>query len=231
MAPVLITCEHASNRVPAKYRPLFRELAHALDTHRGYDIGAVPLARQFAAAFAAPLVLGRATRLLVDLNRSIGHKDLHSDATRTLPAHERARILRDWYLPYRSEVEQHVGAMVARPARVMHISTHSFTPELHGEVRNADIGLLYDPARPGEVRLAERWRSALKAAAPELRVRRNYPYRGEQDGMTTHLRRRHAPQRYVGMELEFNQALVADAKAWREVRAMLVETLRVALER
>jgi predicted N-formylglutamate amidohydrolase len=216
--------------VPARYRSLFRTLERVLTTHRGYDIGAVPLAKQFAAAFGAPLVLGASTRLLVDLNRSIGHPDLHSDATKGLSREERARILHDWYMPYRGTVEEHVRSAVAGGANVMHIATHSFTPVLHGEVRNAEIGLLYDPARPGEVRLAERWRSALRLTAPELRVRRNYPYRGEQDGMTSHLRRRFSPQRYVGMELEFNQALVKDAKAWREVRGVLVATLQAALK-
>lgn len=215
--------------MPARYRPLFRKLQRALATHRGYDIGAITLARQFAAALDAPLVRGRATRLLVDLNRSVRHPNLHSDATKGLPAGERARILHDWYMPYRAQVEDHVQAMVANGARVMHISTHSFTPVLHGEVRNADIGLLYDPARPCEVNLAWRWRRALGAAAPELRVRRNYPYRGEQDGMTSHLRRRFPPESYVGVELEFNQALVADTRAWREVRGVMVDALRDVL--
>jgi predicted N-formylglutamate amidohydrolase len=217
--------------VPARYRPLFRNLQRALDTHRGYDIGAIALAREFAAALRAPLVSGRATRLLVDLNRSIGHPDLYSEATRGQAAGERARILRDWYMPYRAEVEDHIRTKVVNGARVVHVSTHSFTPELHGEVRNAEIGLLYDPARPGEVELARRWRDALNEAAPELRVRRNYPYRGEQDGLTSHLRRRFSATRYVGVELECNQALAKDAKSWREVRRVLVATLRNVLSR
>lgn len=175
------------------------------------------------------MVRGRATRLLVDLNRSIGHLTLHSEATKGLPAGERARILHDWYMPYRAEVEDHALAMVARGARVMHISIHSFTPVLHGEVRTADIGLLYDPARKGEVNLALRWRHALVEAAPELRVRRNYPYRGEQDGMTSHLRRRFPPESYVGVEVECNQALAADTREWRAVRGVLVDTLRSVL--
>jgi len=62
--------------------------------------------------------------------------------------------------------------------RVIHVSCHSFTPELNGQVRNTDIGLLYHPARTKEVALCKRWKASLKACAPELKVRRNYPYAG-----------------------------------------------------
>ena len=34
---------------------------------------------------------------------------------------------------------------------MIHVSSHSFTPELDGKVRRADVGLLYDPAPRGEV--------------------------------------------------------------------------------
>jgi predicted N-formylglutamate amidohydrolase len=47
---------------------------------------------------------------------------------------------------------------------------HSFTPALRGVRRNADLGLLYDPARAGELALARRWRAALREVGPELRV-------------------------------------------------------------
>ena len=33
---------------------------------------------------------------------------------------------------------------------MIHLSSHSFTPELDGKVRKADIGLIYDPARQRE---------------------------------------------------------------------------------
>ena len=65
---------------------------------------------------------------------------------------------------------------------MIHVSAHSFTTALHRKVRTADVGLLYDPARPGEVRLAAKWKVALAHAALELRVRRNCPYASTDDG-------------------------------------------------
>jgi len=114
---------------------------------------------------------------------------------------------------------------------VIHISAHSFTPQLDGEVRSADVAFLYDPARPGEVALCERWKMALEALAPHLNVRRNYPYAGKGDGVTRSLRRRYAPRSYVGIELEINQKHVAGpARRWRPMRLAIVEALRCALD-
>jgi len=114
---------------------------------------------------------------------------------------------------------------------VIHISSHSFTPVLDGKARNADIGLLYDPARHGEVALCERWKNALTALAPHLKVRRNYPYAGKGDGLTRHLRRRYSPRVYVGVELEINQKHVAaPAAQYRALRRAIVDALRIALD-
>jgi hypothetical protein len=62
---------------------------------------------------------------------------------------------------------------------------------MQGEKRG--YRLLYDPARPGEVELSERWKASLRTCAPSLVVRRNYPYAGKSDGLTNHLRRRYPP--------------------------------------
>ncbi|MEO8441957.1 MAG: N-formylglutamate amidohydrolase [Betaproteobacteria bacterium] len=225
-----MTCEHGGNNVPARYRPLFRGLQESLRTHLGYDAGALRMARELAAAFAAPLVTSTVTRLLVDLNRSVGHARLHSPPVRAARYEERARIVTDHYLPYRTRAENLVGKAVARGRRVVHISSHSFTPELYGKVRTADVGLLYDPARPGEVQLCERWKAALERAMPHLQVRRNYPYAGKGDGLTRHLRSRYRPAAYIGIEIEINQAIVAGpSRRWNALRAAIINALRAAL--
>ena len=98
-------------------------------------------------------------------------------------------------------------------------------------MRTADIGMLYDPGRPGEVEVATAWIDALRAADPALRLRRNYPYLGKSDGVTMSMRRRYPPERYVGIELELNQRYVeAGGAAWTKVRRTLVETLGTALQ-
>ena len=187
------------------------------------------MARALAGALGAPLVSSTTSRLLIDLNRSIGHPQVFSAATRGAPARLRAKIIEQHYRPYRAQVERLVGQLVARRRRVIHISSHSFTPELYGEVRRADVGLLYHPGRPGEVELCARWQAALAASAPGLRVRRNYPYAGKGDGLTSHLRLRYPPGNYVGIELEVNQGIVlAAGRRWTALRGVLIDTLRAA---
>jgi len=227
---LLVTCEHGGNRVPSRWRRLFAGQEALLASHRGLDIGSLAMARRLADRFGAPLVASRTTRLLVDLNRSIGHPRLFSAITRPLPPAERDRILARHYEPYRREVESAVARQVAAGRRVVHVSSHSFTPKLDGEIRNADVGLLYDPSRRNERRFCDAWRAALEAADPTLRVRRNYPYPGAADGLTTHLRRRFSGDRYLGIELEVNQRHpLAGGPAWRRLQGSVITALAQAL--
>jgi predicted N-formylglutamate amidohydrolase len=187
------------------------------------------MAKALAKAFGAPLVTSTISRLVIDLNRSLGHPQLFSAATRGAPATFRAKIIEQHYRPYRVQVERLVRQAVSRRRRVIHISSHSFTPELDGKVRRADVGLLYHPGRHGEAELCARWKAAIAQLAPELRVRRNYPYAGKGDGLTSYLRRCFPASAYVGIELEVNQSMVIDAgRRWSALRGVLIESLRTA---
>ncbi len=229
METFIVTCEHGGNRVPAPYRRLFRGQRALLDSHRGYDPGSLVMAKALAGALAAPLVASTVSRLLIDLNRSIGHPQLFSAVTRAAPAQTRAQIVEEHYRPYRMQVERLVRQAAGRGHRVIHISSHSFTAELDGRVRGTDVGLLYDPARCGEAEVCARWKETLAALAPQLRVRRNYPYAGKGDGLTSHLRAGFAPSDYVGIELEVNQGIVfAAGRRWTALRRTLIDSLRTA---
>jgi hypothetical protein len=71
--------------------------------------------------------------------------------------------------------------------------------------RKPDHALLYDPARALERGLAADWIHELRALEPTRALRRNDPYRGAGDGLTTALRREHREARYLGIEVEVNQ--------------------------
>lgn len=226
----LITCEHGGNRVPSRYVDFFRGHEALLRTHRAYDIGALRMARELSDALSAPLLASAVSRLVIDLNRSSGHPRLYSEATRNAPAEIRQEIVRDYYLPYRTKAETQIAQAIAGGARAIHISCHSFTPELNGKLRNADIGLLYDPARPAETALCRRWQDALKRRAAALKARMNFPYAGTADGFTVYLRRRFPVDRYIGIELEINQKHVLQRGAhWPMVRAAVISALHDAV--
>lgn len=221
----LVTCEHGGKEVPAEYRTLLEMAQPLLDTHRGYDAGALAMAQALAGALDAHLLYATTTRLLVDLNRSLGNPRIFSEAMRHAPPEVRREIIEAHYLPYRNEVERVVEHETSTGHRVVHVSSQSFVPELDGEVRHADVGLLYDPRRPGEVALCRRWEQALAARAPALRVRRNYPYPGTADGLTTAMRRKFGPESYVGIELEINQRFLESEAAWAAVRDAVIGAL------
>lgn len=229
MDSFVVTCEHGGNRIPARFRSLFRGRRALLDSHRGYDAGALIMAKALADAFAAPLIVSTISRLVIDLNRSIGHPQLFSAATRAAPSQLRTKIVAQYYRPYRVEVERLIRRSVARGRRVIHVSSHSFTSVLDGKVRCADVGLLYDPARQREADLCARWKASLAAIAPQIRVRRNYPYSGNGDGLTSALRFVFPASAYVGVELEVNQDIVlAAGRRWISLRSALIDSLRSA---
>lgn len=220
---LIITCEHGGNRIPPKYWPLFKSHRKILESHRGYDPGALALARDYARAFDAELVYSTTSRLLVELNRSQTHRQLFSEMTRALPAEERERLLARYYRPYREWVDAQVCDAIDAGVHALHLSCHSFTPRLAGVERTADIGLLYDPRRVSEARFCLAWQRELRSADPGLVVRRNYPYRGDADGLTTALRKRYEDARYSGIEIEVNQKYtMGEPGAWRALRKRLV---------
>jgi len=219
---LLLTCEHGGHRVPAAYRSLFEGKARLLRSHRGWDPGALLVARRLARALDAPLVAATTTRLLVDLNRSPHNPRVFSERTRALPRAARAALLERHHAPH----WQRVRAAIAREDRVIHVAVHSFTPVLRGRRREFEVGLLYDPRREAERRLAKRWQRRLTAELGAGAVRLNAPYRGDADGLTTAMRREHAQRRYLGLELELSQALLRDPARRRAIGEVLVASLR-----
>src|SRR5690606_36771859 len=81
---VVVSAEHAGNRVPAEYRALFRGREALLASHRGWDPGTATLAAALAHRLGAALFLADVTRLVVDLNRSPSHPGVFSEITRAL---------------------------------------------------------------------------------------------------------------------------------------------------
>lgn len=227
---LLITCEHGSNRIPPRYTSWFRGKTGILASHAAFDLGALDLARCLARRFEAPLHGSTVSRLLVDLNRSIGHPRSFSADVAKLDAGEKRRVLERYYLPHRKRIEERVREWTEEGDLVLHAAVHSFVPKLNGVVRRADVAFLYDPKRRGERRFAQRWAEALHSGQPSLRVRLNYPYRGTSDGLTTFLRRRFDPGQYWGIEVEVNQKhLTPTAPTRRLVRRVIGDSLARAL--
>ena len=226
---LLVTCEHASPAVPKELGDLGLPRA-VLRSHRGFDPGALGIAEAIARTFAVPLHRGQWSRLVADLNRSEDHARVVAERVdgRLVPGNQLdaaalAQRLATYWRPYRQQAETAIAA-AARSTGVLHLSVHSFTPQLGGVERRNDIGLLCDPQRPLEVAFCDALKTELVARG--LSVRRNFPYFGNTDGFTTHLRARLPVRSYLGIEIECNQRLVAKAAGERRVASALVAALQ-----
>ena len=221
-APALmITCEHASNALPDFVLRAFRDSDgipdEVLASHRGYDIGAYKifsiLVKRLKPDFHSA---SKFSRLVVDMNRSSTSKSFYSEYTSSLPSTVKARMLSLWE-KYREKIESFVAGKIPEkqrkaakeaPLKVIHLGIHSFTPVLNGVERDADVGILYDPSRPSEAKIAEILIKNIRDREPSLRIRKNYPYLGKSDGLTTTLRQKFGPA-YAGLEIEINQKLLS----------------------
>src|SRR5688572_18645232 len=117
---IILSCEHGGNRVPARYRGVFSETL--LATHRGYDPGALTMARDFAAATGARLFCSTISRLLVELNRPLGHHQIFSARAMRLAPAMREELIQRYYVPYWRAVEGAVQKAFSRGRRVLHLS-------------------------------------------------------------------------------------------------------------
>ncbi len=178
-AGYLLTCDHASNALPAGYGTLGLEPT-ALARHIAYDIGAADVTRRLAAALDAPAVLSAMSRLFIDLNRQPGHEQSiieESDhvvvpGNLDLDENERARRERDWFEPYHQAVTGRLRAMAQNAVPAL-FAIHSFTPILDGNERPWHVGLVYKD----DDRLAGPLVEAL-AVFPGVVVGDNEPYSG-----------------------------------------------------
>jgi predicted N-formylglutamate amidohydrolase len=232
----LVSCEHASNRIPGSYGNLGLA-AKLLESHIAWDAGARAIGAKCAKALGCRFFAGRYSRLLVDLNRSPRHPKLAAKESfgiripgnADMSRQELAHRIDSFYSPYRSQVIEAIRSVITRAGRCTHLGIHSFTPRVRGVERRADIGLLFDPRSSVENAFVRKLAEELRAAG--YRVRRNYPYRGTSDGLTTHCRRLFGDGEYAGIEIEVNRKLVSDARKTAGVARDIAKALLWISER
>lgn len=212
---IVLTCEHAGNKIPKKYQLLFRKANSILNSHRGYDFGAYLLFKRLS-SYSDFSKYTQISRLLIDTNRSLGNNKLYSEITKILPNEMREEIFNNYYLPYRSEVEGYIKSHIKKE-KIFHFSLHTFTPILNSKIRDCDIGILFNPKNNFEKAIALNYRDILRQNFPKYRIRFNYPYKGSSDGFTTYLKERYSYKKYAGIELEVNQKLFKDKEIIKNI--------------
>lgn len=224
-ATLLLLCDHAGNALPPGFASLGLS-ADLFQTHIAYDIGAATLTRALAAAYGAPALLGRWSRLLIDLNRGPDDPTIVmklSDGS-IIPGNARAdaaevaRRIQAFHAPYHAAIAAALDAM--GPDAVI-VSVHSFTPSWKGVPRKWEVGVLYDRDR----RLADPLMARLAEAG--FTVGDNEPYSGALEGDTLW---RHGTARGLPHALiEIRQDLIATPQAAEGFARRLKPVLDAAL--
>jgi predicted N-formylglutamate amidohydrolase len=226
-APVLLLCDHAGRRIPARLGTLGLAKAE-LDRHIAYDVGAVEVTRALAGLLDAPAVLCHVSRLVIDPNRLPGDPSsipTISDGT-SIPgnhgvdAEERRRRLRLSFVPYHRAVAREVARLRRRGGVPVIVSIHSFTAILSRMWRPWQVAVLWDK----DPRLAQLVLAGLRRD-PALAVGDNEPYSGRYPvpySIPFHAERRRLPH----VTLELRQDLIETPEGAGAWAARLAAALR-----
>lgn len=180
----LVTCDHATNRVPVEVGGGDLGIAPAdMARHIAYDVGALGVARALGVLLDSPVIASDFSRLVIDPNRGEDDPTLVMKlydgtiipANRHVDAAEVERRLATLYRPY----HQAYARLAARRDDTVILAVHSFTPCLRGRApRPWHIGVLYDHH---DARLSQAVLACL-AEETDLCIGDNEPYAGHLPG-------------------------------------------------
>jgi predicted N-formylglutamate amidohydrolase len=180
----LVTCDHASNRVPDWIGDGSLGIGpEDMARHIAWDVGAAGLAKSLGERLDSPVILSDFSRLVIDPNRGEDDPTLIMklyDGTiipgnrHAGPEEAEARLSR-LYRPY----HEAYARLAVRRADTVILAIHSFTPCLRGRSpRPWQVGVLHSHR---DSRLSNRLISRLMTE-PDLCVGDNEPYSGHLPG-------------------------------------------------
>jgi len=223
----VLTCDHASNRVPSWVNGGDLALpAEDMQRHIAFDIGAAGVTRHLSELLNSPAILSDFSRIVIDPNR--GHDDptlmrkIYDGsiipANRDATAQDLQRRKDELYFPYHAAIAD-TATKVENPVIC---AIHSFTPQLQNQPKRPwEIGILYAE----DTRLAAPLMDACRDSG--WCVGDNRPYNGDLpgDAIDQHALQHGRPN--VLIELR-NDLIAEDAgqRLWAERLApILTETL------
>lgn len=244
-SPILITCEHASSRIPRAFGTLGLTREQVAGAKDLYDPGSEALARMLAQQLGSSLLMASLSRLVIDYNRrldmhGVAQNAYHAPALKTqllteidgqellvpIPANmQRSRILerqryRSFVTPYQTAGTALAFELAARHGRCVVVSVHSFYPVYAGQERSVNIDVLYDVSVAAGKVFARQVRRHTA-----VRVAENKPWglRDVDGGVFNQLQR--TPQ-IVLVGVDINNAQLSTMRGVKNIAQTLTEALR-----
>ncbi len=229
-APIVFTCEHATNHIPDRYSVNERD-SEILNMHWGYDIGVWDVVHTLVERMSGIGVLANFSRLLCDPNRDLNAPTLilHEvdghplSFNRNIDEKEKRTRIETLYQPYHRAVEETLKKrMVAGPPPFL-LAVHSFTPEYEDSDRSMDIGVLYDRhEQPAQILIG-----ALEKQG--FVIGDNAPYSGK-DGMMFSIDQHGQQWKLSSLEIEIRQDHINTVEKAQMMGRRLADALEVMLK-
>ena len=177
--PLILTCEHASNKIPDEYHNLGLS-EKLLDTHIARDKGCKELTERLAEKMGCTAFIAGYSRLFIDYNRREYEDSLILDESdkvlipgnMNLSKEEREFRIKHYHQPYYKAIFNKIEELQQEDITPCIFSIHGFTPQLKGGTyRPWNAGILYVKENP----LAMNLLAGLKRYK-DLLVDANVPY-------------------------------------------------------
>lgn len=181
--PLILLGEHAGFALPNDTNRL--EVSPSVfqsDFNFAGDHGTRRILFQLAHKTGATTLLGRYSRLLVDLNREVDHPQLiwsnHHNINipynQNITSDEKSRRLDNYYSPFHNRVSSHIKRLIELGQKPVLLTIHSYTPAVAtGQTNTAilpDVGLLFYK----ESQILKRFENAYSES--QWSCERNSPY-------------------------------------------------------
>jgi len=225
----VIVVDHASARIPRQLGTLGLA-ASELRRHIAWDIGALAVATQVAAALDAPLVAQNYSRLVIDCNRDprvptsipAVSESTHIPGNAQLSDEQRLARRRAIFDPYHAHISALLDERAAAGRPTILVAQHSMTHVFKGLGREMHAAVLYNRDR----RFASHVLDSLRRE-PGLIVADNQPYFVSDE--TDYTIPRHGEARGLPhVEIEIRQDLLVEESGQNEWAARLTRNLQDA---
>lgn len=226
-SPIVLLCDHASNRVPRSLGTL-GVADYQLGRSLAWDIGIHEVAASLSGLLEAPLLSTNYSRLVIDCNRPPESRESVPEvsegvvipANREIDSVDRQSRQSEIFWPYHQAITDLLDWRSRQGLKTTLVSLHSFNPVRSGCFRKWDIGVTYMSPNP----LSSHLLATLGGPNHDFLVGDNEPYKVTRD--SDFVIPRHGEDRGLrGVLIEIRQDLLVHEKD----RQDWVENLRASL--
>lgn len=232
-SPVFISCEHASKVIPKRYGFLGVKKSKLIDISDYYDTGAEEISRVIAKGFNAKCIFPTYSRMVINVNRSLSHRNLiNADChgikipgNENITEKERKKRITNYYLPYHKKIKKEIEELKKKHKKIYYICMHTFLYIVPGRKNWPDIGILYKYNKDAE--FCRKIKNLL-AKRTNFRIEINKPFSAKTNAGYT-MGKYGKSNKIRCVEFEVNDKHLQNKKAVRKIGSLILSILKEAI--